>query len=134
MKKTFTFLFAVGMALSAAAQPAHESNNAFNKNKNEDMNARSANLPVVDRSNNFEFSSFSYKEKERQVREINLKYDREIASVKRNRRLGWKQKSVQIQILEDHRNNEIRQVQYAFEKNSHKVVDNGYGRNNNHKR
>ena len=133
MKKTFTILFAVGIALSAAAQPAYQSNSAFNKNKHETMYAHPAHLPVMDKSNGFNLSSFSYKDKERQLKEINWRFDREIALVKRNRYMGWKEKSVQIHIMENQRSSEIRRVQYAYERNSHRLVDDGYSRNNTHK-
>ena len=124
MKKTFTILFSVGMALSAAAQHGYQSGNAYS-NKNEKTVAF-----TEQHTNAFESSAFARREKERQLKEIDKKFDRKIDQVKKDRHMGRREKSMQIKMLEDQRSKEIRQAEFAFDKNNHKYDD---GRNNNHK-
>ncbi|MEO5685373.1 MAG: hypothetical protein ABIQ88_22185 [Chitinophagaceae bacterium] len=120
MKKTFTILFAVGMVLSAAAQPNYKTKQAHDNNKN-DYSTQYAAAPGF---------SFAKKEKERQLREIDNRFDRKIYLVKQDRRMGWRQQSAQVQMLEKQRSIEIRQVLNVYEKNSQRYANDRYSKNN----
>jgi len=108
MKKIFTLLFAVGTISIASAQ-----SKGFDHSK--------------------KIAGYSVNGKQAELQKINRAYDFKIAVVKMNRHLNAWEKSKQIRLLENKRGQEISQVQFRFEKNSHPYGDKRFAKNNTHK-
>jgi hypothetical protein len=74
---------------------------------------------------------FSVKEKDRQIEKINREFDLKVLMIKRSRHLRAKEKSRQIRMLESERYDQIKEVQFRFEKNKGRDYDRGHEKDNN---
>lgn len=115
MKKIFTIILAAAGTISAAsAQSNQQKNIAYNDHKviSNDYGQQGG----YGKTNNVNYNDayFSYKEKEVKLARINHAFDQKIASVKSNRHLSRKQKTMQIQLLQNQRKNEISKVAFQY--------------------
>ncbi|HEY5393053.1 MAG TPA: hypothetical protein VIJ57_13095 [Hanamia sp.] len=119
MKKIFTIIFvAAGTIGAASAQSINQKNIAYNehsKMSNErGLTSNHATATMV----NYNDANFS-KAKAAKLDMINHEYDQKMASVKNNRHLSTRQKTKQIQMLQNRRKNEINKVEMQYAKSSH---------------
>lgn len=115
MKKIFTIILAAAGTISAAsAQSKQQRNIAYNDHKviSKDYGQQGSYGKTKDV--NYNDAYFSYKEKEAKLASINRSFDQKIASVKSNRHLSSRQKTKQIQLLQNQRKNEISKVAYQY--------------------
>ena len=129
MKKIFTLMLAVGTVAIASAQQGKQKDNPFKNDKKEIK--QPVQQPSYDKgkTTGYDQYGFSSREKDAQIQKINREYDQKIAAVKMNRRLRQQEKTKQIKMLENQRNQEIREVQLRFEKSK---KGNSWGNNNHH--
>jgi hypothetical protein len=122
MKKIFTLLLAAGSITLVSAQPTAKRNNA------ETMAYHTSQQSTFEKNSSYGYdeATFSFREKEAQIRNINRAFDRRIAEVRNSRYLRGREKAKQIRMLETQRNMEIRQVQARYERSN----DRHAGRNN----
>ena len=134
MKKIFTIMIAMGTVIFVSAQPTSQKNSFYKGDKKDvkQMPSPSMQQGGFDRgkSNVYEMTSFSTKEKDAAIQKINRRYDQEIAAIKKNRRLWGQEKSRQIRLLENKRSQEIKEVQLRWEKSNRH--DKGQNRNKGH--
>ena len=125
MKKIFTLLLAAGTVFSAAAQ--------YNGNtKNSTADRGNANNQYSSdyhsygsyKTANYGTASFSFREKELELRRINLSFDQQIAAVNRKRYLQNREKKQQIRVLETQRMAAIRDIQFRYEQQLRRATAN----------
>lgn len=109
MKKIFTLLFAVGTVCIASAQSATRHDNKFDSKPG-----------VVSSVHNNEPSYSSAREKDEMIRKINFEFDHKIKDVMSNRWMRGREKSRQIQLLNQQRAEQIRLVQLRFDRDHDK--------------
>ena len=122
MKKIFTMiLFAAGTISFASAQSHNQKDVAWNNNKQVSnvYNQHSG----YDKSNSVSYNDnyFSYKQMQEKIARINREYDQKIATVRSNRFLKNRQKSKQIELLQNQKKNEISKVQFQYTKSNQKA-------------
>ncbi|MGB8194265.1 MAG: hypothetical protein WCF67_20200 [Chitinophagaceae bacterium] len=120
MKRLFVLLIAAGSFTFASAQSlsksAHPSYDDSKYGKVESV------------SNDRGYGSFSAKERDREIKKINREFDARIASVRRSRHMRSSEKSREIRILENQRDQQIRMVNMRFT-NSNRNDKGGYSKN-----
>ena len=119
MKKIFTIILAAAGTIGAAsAQSINQKSIAYNdhsKMSNErGFTSNHATTSMV----NYNEANFS-KAKAAKMGMSNHEYDQKIASLNNNRHLRSRQKTKQIQWLQNHRKNEISKVRFQGAKGSH---------------
>ena len=124
MKKIFTLLFASVMLTSAFAQ--YDPNNDWGKNNKDDGYAKDGKHRHDDDDRYKGGYSFTPRERDMQIDQINREYDYKIQSVKNKFFMSWYQKKRQIEFLKDQRDNELRRVYSKFNDRRNKCND--YGR------
>jgi hypothetical protein len=102
MKKVFTLLFALGALTTVFAQSSRQQSREI-------ILGQGNGRPVY--GNNRGYNNYpNPRDREYQVREINLRYDNMIQSVRRDRYLRNREKKQQIRILEARRREELMHV------------------------
>lgn len=104
MKKMLTLLFALGAITTAFAQYDHR-----------DHREVVVGRPVYNDDRRFIFSA---RERDEQIRQINWRFDNQIADVARDRFLRGGERRRQIRFLEEQRREQIRLVNLRFEQGS----------------
>lgn len=116
MKKAIVFLLAVAFAATASAQSGRrndrdqsyprkgDNSGVWNKNDRSWDNNR--------RNNSYEFTAM---ERDRVIRAINYKYDRQIDDVKRQRFVRASVRYRQIRLIEKQRAVDIREIHQRFQ-------------------
>jgi len=130
MKKLFTLLLAAGSISVASAQGFGQKDKSFKDGKYESRDDRTGDFGK-DKSKDFNDYSFSVKEKDRQIEKINREFDLKVLMIKRSRHLRAKEKLRQIRMLENERYDQIKEVQFRFEKNKGRDYDRGHEKDNN---
>ena len=130
MKKLFTLLLAAGSISVASAQGFGQKDKSFKDGKYESRDGRDGDFGK-DKSKDFNDYSFSVKEKDRQIEKINREFDLKVLMIKRSRHLRAKEKLRQIRMLENERYDQIKEVQFRFEKNKGRDYDRGHEKDNN---
>jgi len=130
MKKLFTLLLAAGSISVASAQGFGQKDKSFKYGKYESSDDRTGDFGK-DKSKDFNDYSFSVKEKDRQIEKINREFDLKVLMIKRSRHLRAKEKLRQIRMLENERYDQIKEVQFRFEKNKGRDYDRGHEKDNN---
>ena len=125
MKKIFTLLLAVGSIGVASAQGFGQKDSKY-ESRNDHAGDFGKGKPK-----DFNDYSFSVKEKDRQIEKINREFDLKVLMVKRSRHLRAKEKLRQIRMLENERYDQIKEVQFRFEKNKGRDYDRGHEKDNN---
>lgn len=116
MKKIFTLLLAAGTVFSAAAQHNGNVKNTA-ADRGNDRNKYSSDYHSYGNNNTDGYgnAALSFREKELELRRINLSYDQQIAAVNRKRYLSNREKKQQIRALETQRMAAIRDTQFRYE-------------------
>jgi hypothetical protein len=112
MKTIFTIVLSTVIAFSAAAQSRRDFEQANSRNHEVYPTHKMPSNSSESRWND----NFSYREKEKQVKEITRLYERRIFLLQTNRRMSQKQQAFEIRLLEHDRAREISQVQAAFDR------------------
>ncbi len=116
MKKIFTLLLAAATFFSAAAQHnGNVKNSAADRGNDRNQYSSDYHSYGSDKTANYGTASFSFREKELELRRINLSYDQQIAAVNRKRYLSNREKKQQIRALEAQRMAAIRDTQFRYE-------------------
>ncbi|MEP6674925.1 MAG: hypothetical protein ABJA78_07210 [Ferruginibacter sp.] len=123
MKKIFTLLFAVTIAMSVSAQ--YNNRNQGNSGYGHD---NGKNVPVYNdnRNDNHSNDRFNFRERDMKVAAINREYDAKVREVKSRFFMSRYKKEQQISSLEAQRNAEIKRV-FSFYSNDRR--DDRDGRN-----
>ncbi len=132
MKKIFTLLFVAGSISFASAQNNGKikQSNDFKK-ETKDIGFNQSRPGTVDNGKfSVNSSVANRKEKERQIQQINREFDKKISAVKMNRWMKAYEKNKQIRLLEKQRNDQIKQVEYRFDKSW--KGDDRFAKTNNH--
>lgn len=132
MKKIFTIILAAAGTLSfASAQPVNGKNVTYNDHKKmiKDYNQQS----IYGKTNNVNYNDakYVYQQKQDKMAAINREFDQKIVFVEYNYSLSNREKSKQIQLLQNQRNNELKKTDFQYAIAGHQVNDrNGkYDRN-----
>jgi hypothetical protein len=118
MKKIFTLLFAVGTMTAVFAQPGHSTDR---RDSRDVVFGKTQTTTVYNVADNHSFNSFNSRERDKQIKQINKDYDKQIKSVMRNRWMNSFEKNRQIRMLEAQRDQKIREVNNSF-------TEHGFGR------
>lgn len=131
MKKIFTLLLAAGSITFVSAQSNNQRNGSFNDKDVKQIQPPRQSDFEKNQPASFQTYSFSMKDKDAQIKRINREFDQKIWAVKMNRRLRNQEKFRQIRMLENQRNQEIREVQLRWER-SNRGNKRDYRGNNSH--
>ena len=113
MKKIFTLFIALGALTSVFAQSGHQKSE---RNSSSHNDARTAVLGRTNNDHGYNDSyTYSSRQKEDQIRQINHEFDAKVNAVKYNRRLRASEKNRQIRMLENQRTAAIRQANDRFQ-------------------
>jgi hypothetical protein len=139
MKTMLTILFSVGITIASFAQSSHRNDypnrdvygqrndrDVYN-NRNYDNNHRN-----YDNNRRYNTYSFSAREKDAQIKDINREYKAKIKAVKKSRSLRSSERDREIRRLEWQRDREIQQVQDRFN-NNRNTYNNRYAKTDTRK-
>jgi hypothetical protein len=133
MKTMLTILFSVGITIASFAQSSHRNDYPQRENRNvyEQRNGRNVyNNRNNDNNRRHDTYSFSAKEKDAQVKDINREYKARIKAVKKSRSLRSSERDREIRRLEWQRDREMQQVQDRFN-NNRNTYNNRYAKTDN---
>jgi len=128
MKKIFTLLVSVTLFASAFAQYRNDGNKDFgNKGKDGAYNDGGYNKGN-DRDRGDNYYSFSTRERDMQIAQINREYDRKIMDIKSRFFIPRFKKEQMIHQLNDQRNDEIKWAYVKFSSRSNHYDDHDWRR------
>ena len=120
MKKIFTIiLVAAGTIGAASAQSKHQKSVAYNDHAKNSYGYDDHTGYGKSNTSGYNDNYNSYREKQQRLERMNRGYGQKMAFLQNNRRLNRRQKAQQIKRLQDHRQNEMSQVEYRYAKNNH---------------
>jgi hypothetical protein len=118
MKTMLTILFSVGITIASFAQSSHRNDYPQNKEVYGQKNDRNVyNNRNYDNNRRYNTYSFSARERDAQIKDINREYKARIKAVKKSRSLRSSERDREIRRLEWQRDREIQQVQDRFASN-----------------
>jgi hypothetical protein len=112
MKTIFTLLFSMAMFSTTFAQ--YGQNGQRDRNKDNDVYVSNDNKDFGHHGKNYGGYTFTPRERDMQIAQINREYDYKMQSVKNKPFMGWYQKKRIINNLEAQRDEEIAQVIRKF--------------------
>ena len=122
MKKIFTIILAAAGTIGAAsAQSINQKNIAYNEHSKMTNERGLKSNHTTTTMVNYNDANFS-KAKAAKLEMINHEYDQKMASVKNNPHLSSRQKTKQIQMLQNQRKDEMNKVKMQYAKSSHKTA------------
>jgi hypothetical protein len=121
MKTIFTLLFSMAMFSTTFAQ--YGQNGQRDRNKDNDVYTSNDNRGYDHHDRNYGGYTFTPRERDMQIAQINREYDYKMQSVKNKPFMGWFQKKRIINNLEAQRDEEIAQVIQKFRSPKNKFDD-----------
>ncbi|HEY5392692.1 MAG TPA: hypothetical protein VIJ57_11285 [Hanamia sp.] len=124
MKKFLTIILAAAGTISfASAQPVNGKNVTYNDHKKMIKDYDQHNIYGKTNNVNYNDAKYLYQKKQAKMAAINRDYDQKIAFVKYNRRLSNREKSKQIQLIQNQRNNELKKMDFQYAAAGHQSND-----------
>jgi hypothetical protein len=125
MKKIFTImLVAAGSISFASAQSFKEKNGHQDDHKTANNVVMQNNRLTKTNDVNYNDARFAYQQKQEKISSINREFDQKIAMVNNSRRLNRRQKTKQIQLLQDQRDQALRSLDVQFAAADHRSNSN----------
>jgi hypothetical protein len=132
MKTMLTILFSVAITIASFAQSSHR-NDYPNRDVYGQRNDKDVyNNRNYDNNRRYNTYSFSAKERDAQIKDINREYKARIKAVKKSRSLRSSERDREIRRLEWQRDREIQQVQDRFN-NNRNTYNNRYAKTDTRK-
>jgi hypothetical protein len=122
MKKAIVFLLAVAISTTLAAQSGRYGQPYPRKNDNAGVRHKNDRSWENNRRDNS--YDFTVMERDRAIRAINYKYDRQIDDVKRQRFVRAAVKNRQIRMIDKQRVSEIREIHKRFQHSNNRYYKN----------
>ena len=125
MKKAIVFLLAVATTATVVAQSGHRNDRNSYPRKDDNAgvwNNRDRSWENNRRDNSYEFTAM---ERDRSIRQIHYKFDRQVEDIRRHRFMRASVKNRQIRMLEKQRAAEIREVHQRYSNGKNRYYSKG---------